>query len=99
MRPTEEQDNLEKAKAEQIIAETPLMEGIESVSVELGDDHDGDPSMWLVFNLEPDFRPKHNFEADKQWFERFHDYSGRIDTKIIHSGLTRFPYTRLRRAA
>jgi hypothetical protein len=93
MRVTEEQDQLEKEKAEQIIADTPLMDGIESVSVELGDDHTGDPAMWLVFNMRRDL------EADDQWLKRFNEYSGEIDIRIIHSGLTRFPYTRLRPAA
>jgi hypothetical protein len=90
---TEEQGQLEKEKAEQIIADTPLMEGIESVSVELGDDHTGDPAMWLVFNLRPDL------DATEQWHKRFSEYSREIDMRIIHSGLTRFPYTRLKRAA
>jgi hypothetical protein len=89
----EDQGQLEKAKAEQIIADTPLMDGIESISVELGDDQTGDPAMWLVFHMRPDLA------TDDEWFKRFNDYSGRIDMKIIHSGLTRFPYTRLRPAA
>ena len=90
---TEDQGQLEKQKAEQIIAGTPLMDGIESISVELGDDQSGDPAMWLVFHL------KHDLKADDHWLERFNNYSGQIDMKIIQSGLTRFPYTRLRQAA
>jgi hypothetical protein len=89
----DEQGQLEKEKAEQIIADTPLMDGVERISVELGDDHDGDPSMWLVFCM------RHDLNADRQWLERFNEYSGRLGMRIIHSGLTRFPYTRLRRAA
>jgi hypothetical protein len=90
---TEDQDQFEKERAEQIIADTPLMDGIESISVELGDDYGGDPAMWLVFYMRRDL------EADDQWLERLNKYAQSLGMKIIHSGLTRFPYTRLRRAA
>jgi hypothetical protein len=90
---TEEQGQLEKEKAEQIIADTPLMDGIESIGVELGDDHDGDPSMWLVFYM------RHDLNPDDSWLIRFNEYSGQLGMRIIHSGVTRFPYTRLRHAA
>jgi len=90
---TDEQGQLEKEKAEQIIADTPLMDGIESIGVELGDDHTGDPSMWLVFYMRHDLKP------DDPWLIRFNEYSGQLGLRIIDSGLTRFPYPRLRRAA
>ncbi len=93
MRTTEVEDQLEKAKAEQIIADTALMDGIESVTVELGDDQTGDPAMWLVFQMKPGVKP------DNDWFDRFNEYCHRLDMQIIHSGLSRFPYTRLRPAA
>jgi len=93
MKVSDEQDQLEKEKAEQIIADTPLMDGIESVSIELGDDQSGDPAMWLVFHLQRDL------QADDPWLKRFNEYSSKIDMRIIDSGLTRFPYTRLRQAA
>jgi hypothetical protein len=90
---TEEQDQLEKQRAEQIIADTPLLDGIESISVELGDDQSGDPAMWLVFHM------RHDLEADDEWLRRLNKYAHLLGMRIIHSGLTRFPYTRLRRAA
>jgi len=89
----EEQGQLEKEKAEQIIADTPLMDGVEGVSVELGNDHTGDPAMWLVFHL------RNDLNADDNWLRSFNAYSSQLGMRIIHSGLTRFPYTRLRRAA
>lgn len=93
MNVAEDQGQLEKAKAEQIIADTPLMDGIESISVELGEDHTGDPAMWLVFHLHRDL------VADTQWHERFYEYSRQLDRSIIDDGLKRFLYSRLRRAA
>jgi|GEM_PF-3403253 len=90
---TEEQDQFEKERAEQIIAETPPLDGIESISVELGEDHSGDPAMWLVFHMQRDV------DADDDWLIRLNKYSQLLSMKIIHSGLTRFPYTRLRDAA
>ena len=89
----EDQGQLEKAKAEQIIADTPLMDGIENITVELGEDHTGDPSMWLVFVMNRDVKP------DNSWYDRFNEFSHQLGMRIIHSGLTRFPYTQLRPAA
>jgi hypothetical protein len=93
MKVSDDKDLAEKEKAEQFIAETPLMDGIENVRVELGEDHTGDPAMWLVFRLRPDL----NF--DQEMARRFNEYAAVIQTKILHSGLTRFPYTRLEQAA
>jgi hypothetical protein len=83
----------EKTKAEQLIAETPLAEGIDSISVELGEDHDGDPSMWLVFRL------RDISGEDWEAVRRLNDFAAVLQTKILHSGLTRFPYTRWEQAA
>jgi len=80
---------MEKAKAEEFVADTPMMEGIERVRVELGEDHTGDPAMWLVFSLRPDVK------FDMEMAKRFNEYAAVIQTKILHGGLKRFPYTRL----
>jgi hypothetical protein len=90
---SEEQGQIEKQKAEQIIADTPLMDGIESISVELGDDQSGDPAMWLVFHVRRDTN------VDAEWLKNLNEFSHLLGMRIIHSGLTRFPYTRLRDAA
>jgi hypothetical protein len=93
MKVTEDQSQAEKEKAEQLIANFPLMDGVDHISVELGEDNTGDPAMWLVFHLQKDL------EADVPWIQSFNEYSGKIQTSILHSGLTRFPYTRLEQAA
>jgi hypothetical protein len=93
MNVSDDKDLAEKEKAEQFIAETPLMEGIENVRVELGEDQTGDPAMWLVFRLRPDLK------FDEEMARRFNEYAAVIQTKILHGGLTRFPYTRLEQAA
>jgi hypothetical protein len=93
MKASEEQDQFEKERAEQFIAETPMMEGIENIRVELGEDNTGDPAMWLIFRLNSDL----NFDIEMA--RRFNEYAAIIQTKILHSGLSRFPYTRLERAA
>jgi hypothetical protein len=85
----EEQDQFEKEKAEQFIAETPPMPGVEPIRIDFGRDHTGDPSMWLVFRVSPDL----DFDWDAAG--RFNEYVGVIQTKILHAGLKRFPYTRL----
>ena len=93
MRPTEEQDLIEKTKAEQVIAETPLMDGVDHITVELADDHDGDPSIWLHLYLSRGFQP------DNDWLDRFGEYTSRLSLRVLDSGATRFPYTRLRPVA
>ena len=93
MNTAEDQGELEKAMAEKIIADTPLMDGIESITVELGEDHAGDPAMWLVFHL------RRGLEPDDEWLTRLNEFSGVLEMRLIHSGLDRFPYTRLRQAA
>ena len=93
MRVSEEEGLLEKEKAEQIIADTPLFEGVEGITVELGNDHDGDPAMWLIFHLQPDLKD------DDRWHTGFSEYNRELGMRIIHSGITRFPYSRLRSAA
>lgn len=77
-------------KAEQFIAETPRLEGVEAVRVELQDDWSGDPAMYLVFTVR-----RRGPDPDREWIRKFIDYSDVIQTKILHSGLKRFPYTRL----
>ena len=49
--------------------------------------------MWLVFLIGP------GVNADELWGRAFNEYSTKLSLKLIHSGLTRFPYTRLQRAA
>ena len=90
---TQAQDELELRKAEEFIAETPKLDGIESIRVNLDEDWSGDPAMYLIFSVRRDFN------ADREWIKRFVDYAGIIQTKILHGGLTRFPYARLEDAA
>lgn len=85
----EEHGEQEKAQAAALIAATPRFEGIETVSVELGDDHTGDPSMWVEFHL------RAGLDVDEPWIQEFNNYSTKLGLKLIHSGLSRFPYTRL----
>ena len=90
---TEEQGEREKTSAEELIAATDPFPGVESVRVELGEDHTGDPSMWLIFRIRP------GSQVDESWIQAFSEYSTKLSLKLIHSGLTRFPYTRLEPAA
>ncbi len=89
----DEQAQVEVSKAEQFISEIPMFPGVESVRVEVGDDSAGDQAMWLVFRLQPEVH------VDPEWAGQFSKYAAAIQTKILHSGLSRFPYTRLERAA
>jgi hypothetical protein len=89
----EDEAQLEKAQAEQIIADTPLFEGVRSITVELGNDFDGDPAMWLIYHLDPDL------ETTDDWHTRFSQFNSSLSLRIIDRGVKRFPYSRLRNAA
>lgn len=93
MTATEELGEREKQAAEAIIATTQPFTGVENIRVELGEDHSGDPSMWLVFRL------RHDLQADEDWVKSFSTYSTDLTLKLLQSGLTRFPYRRMERAA
>jgi hypothetical protein len=84
---------LDKAKAEELISTIPLIPEVERIEVELYTDHDGDPAFQLIFHV------RREVEVDKAFIRRYIDFSGVFETKILHSDLNRFPYTRLEQAA
>ena len=83
----------EKQKAEQLIESVPKMAEIEGVSVQLATDSAGDPSLFITFSLRPGSVVNDTFASS------FVDYVAEIQSKILQSGVSRFPYTRLGRAA
>ncbi len=93
MTTSDQQDEHERNAAESLIAETPRFDGVDTVRIELGTDHTGDPSMWIVFQLQP------GLAVDASWVKAFNEYTTKLSLKLLHNGLTRFPYTRLEQAA
>ncbi len=83
----------EKQRAEDLVASAPKMPGIDHVSVDLGSSWTGDPSLYLTFYLQSDVL------VDDAFASRFVDYSASIIDKILQSGISRFPYTHVKRAA
>ncbi|HEY1994135.1 MAG TPA: hypothetical protein VGG81_07010 [Edaphobacter sp.] len=86
-------EQLDKATAEQLISTIPLIPEVESIDVQLYTDHDGDPSFQLIFHV------RREVQVDKAFIRRYVDFTGLVQTKILHSDLNRFPYTRLEQAA
>jgi hypothetical protein len=86
-------DRLDTAKAEQLIADIPMIPEVESIAVEPYTDHTGDPAFQLKFRL------RKGVEVDSSFLQRFIDFSGTVQTRILHSDLDRFPYARLEPAA
>ncbi len=84
---------LDKAKAEELIAAIPLMPELESIDVELYTDNTGDPAFRLIFRVRRDVK------IDEIFIDRFIQFSAIVQTRILHSNLNRFPYTRLEQAA
>ena len=93
MNSLEETGLAEKAQAEELIAATPRMPEVEGVSVRLDEDWSGDPSLYLTFRIKADAT------FDEGFFLRFNEYAGEVQKRILHSGISRFPYTRLQEAA
>ncbi len=88
-----ESDQLVATKAQELIADIPLMPGITGIRVEPYTDNTGDPSLKLTFWFEK------NIELENSFMDQFLKFSGEIQTKILHSDLHRFPYNRLESAA
>jgi hypothetical protein len=84
---------LDKAKAEELIATIPLIPEVERIEVELDNDHAGDPSFQLLFHV------RREIDVDKTFIRRYIDFAGLVQTRILHSDLSRFPYTRMEQAA
>ena len=88
-----ESDQVAKARAEELISDIALMPGITGIRVEPYTDNTGDPSLQITFWFDE------NIKLDDSFMDRFLEFSGKIQTRILHSDLNRFPYTRLERAA
>lgn len=86
-------EQVDKAKAEELISTIPLMPEVKSIDVELYTDHTGDPAFRLIFLVRGDVK------IDSSFMDRFLRFSAIVQTAILHSGLNRFPYTRIVQAA
>ena len=90
---SEDQDQIAKAKGEQLISAIPLIPEVEAIGVEPYLDHTGDRALQLTFHL------RRGVAVDDAFFEKFHPFKALVQTRILHSDLERFPYTRLEKAA
>ncbi len=86
-------EQLDKAKAEELISTIPLIPEVESIDVELYTDHTGDAAFRLIFNVRKDVK------VDREFMRHFLKFSFIVETAILHSGIDRFPYTRIKQAA
>jgi len=86
-------EQLDKAKAEELISTVPLIPEVESIDVELYTDNTGDPSFQLIFHV------RQGVSVDREFMPRFLKFSAAVQTKILHSDINRFPYTRIVKAA
>lgn len=83
----------EKQQAQQLISSMKLMSELQEVHVETGSDWTGDPALYLTFRM------KHDVDIDTELIKRFTKFAGEVQTRLLHSGIRRFPYTRLEQAA
>lgn len=90
---TEDTALAEKQQAQQLISSMKLMSELQEVNVETGSDWTGDPALYLTFRM------KHDVNIDTELIKRFNMFAGEVQTKLLHSGIRRFPYTLLEQAA
>jgi hypothetical protein len=83
----------DKSQAQQIIAAIPLIPEVQGIDVELYTDNTGDPAFQLIFLVRP------NVEVGEEFIKRFNGFAREVQTKILHSDLQRFPYTRIKQVA
>ena len=83
----------EKAQAEQIIEAAPRLPEVDTFEVRLDEDWTGDPSLYITFRI------KRGTVFNKDFYARFNGYANAISLKLLHSGISRFPYTSLETAA
>lgn len=87
---SEQEDQI---RTEAILKATPLPPEIESMSIELKNDHTGVPSMYLSFEVRGDV----DLGAEK--IDQLSRYMTGIVDKLLRSGISRFPYASLDQAA
>ena len=83
----------QKAKIEELVHSVPRLPEIERVTISFDKDWSGDPALYLAFVVRPDVK------VDEAFVDKFLDYTGAVQTKILHSGIDLFPYTWLQQAA
>ena len=88
----EDDDQIAKTKAEQLIADIALIPGVRGIRVEPYTDYTGDPSLQLTFAISKNIRVD-----DKEFMAQFLDFSVDVHTRLLHSDLNRFPYSGLER--
>ena len=88
------QEMQEMQEAERLVATVPLIPEVSAINVELYTDNTGDPSFQLIFHIRPDVATE-----SSEFIRRFLDFAAVVQTKILHSNLRRFPYTKLEQAA
>ena len=93
-------DNLENReielqldKAKKAVAEVCLPPEIESLTVSLGPDSIGLPSLWLQLHVKKEVQP------NKEEVQRLTQFAREVQSAIIDKGITLFPYTSLEQAA
>lgn len=83
----------EQAKADELLAELDLPPEISSVRAELAEDSSGETALWVVLHLAP------NAVKARSDIKKITDFAGDVQVRLLHSGISAFPYIKLEEAA
>lgn len=81
------------AKAQEILKSLSLPPEITEVRAELGQDSSGSEALWIVIRIAA------GAVKQRSDIKKITDFAGKIQTKLIHSGIGGFPYLKLEEAA
>jgi hypothetical protein len=80
-------EEIAKSRAEELISDIPLIQEISSIKIDPYTDHSGDAALQLTF------RVRRDVQLDDAFWTKFLEFSRKVQTRILHSNLDRFPYT------
>lgn len=83
----------ERERVRQVLDGFPLPPEIADVTIEMGNDSTGDPALWLHFNLKTEIQIK------GEQITRLSRFIGEVQSSLLQSGISRFPYAYLDEAA
>lgn len=85
--------NLDIEKAREILKTLALPPEISAVRAEYGEDSSGSTALWIIVRLAA------GAVAKRSDVKKITDFTGDVQTQLLHSGIELFPYVKLEDAA
>jgi hypothetical protein len=81
------------SEAKRTVAQVQLPPEVESLTISIGSDAAGEPSLWLQLHV------KKEVQANREEVKRLTQFARDVQSTLINAGITLFPYTSLEQAA